>query len=119
MAALIDSAGRQNLRSGPWNLPGFGISMLILVLNLMDALFTLAYLQLNLAEEANPLMSLAYRSSPVGFVVIKLAMVQLGIMILHLNRQFRAAQYALNLGAAVYAGIVSYHVAFIAHLALR
>lgn len=118
MAVLTDWAGRQSLR-GPWTLPGFGISVAILVLNLFDALFTLAFLQLELAEEANPLMSFAYRNSPLGFVLIKLAMVQLGIMILHLNRRFRAAQYALNLGAAVYACIVCYHVAFIANLALR
>lgn len=33
-------------------------------LNLMDALFTLIYGQLQLAEEVNPLMSLAYRTDP-------------------------------------------------------
>lgn len=119
MAVLTDSAGRQTLAGAPWNLPGFGVSVAVLVLNLLDALFTLAFLQLELAVEANPLMSLAYRSSPLAFVLIKLSMVQIGIMILHLNRQYQVAQYALNIAAAVYAGIVSYHLAFVAAIALR
>src|SRR5712692_6784040 len=118
MAVFTDSAGRQTVGGAPWNLPGFGISMAVLVLNLLDALFTLAFLQLELAVEANPLMNLAYRSSPLAFVLIKLGMVQVGIMILHLHRQFRVAHYALNIAAAVYAGIVSYHLAFIAAVAL-
>lgn len=119
VAVFTDWAARQSFRGGPWTLPGFGVSVAVLILNLFDTLFTLAFLQLELADEANPLMSLAYRSSPLSFVLIKLSMVQLGIMILHFNRRFRAAQYALNLGAAVYAGIVCYHLAFVTHLALR
>jgi len=99
--------------------PGFGIALAILILNLLDALFTLAFLQLGLAEEANPLMSLVYRSSPLGFVLVKLAMVQLGVMILQMNHRFRLAQYALNAGVTIYVCIVAYHLAFIANLALR
>lgn len=105
--------------SGPWNLPGFGICVTVLLLNLLDALFTLAFLQFDLAEEANPLMSFAYHSSPVGFVLLKLAMVQAGILILHRNRRLAVAQYALNAVAAVYVGIVSYHLAFATHLVWR
>ncbi len=117
--ALTEWAEPQNLRGATWRVPGLGISIAILILNLLDALFTLAFLKLGLAEEANPLMSLVYRSSPLGFVLIKLAMVQLGVMILHSNRRFRLAQYALNGGATIYVCIVSYHLAFIANLAVR
>lgn len=117
--AVTQRFARESIPTGPWNLPGFGISIAILLLNLLDALFTLAFLQFDLAEEANPLMNLAYRNSPLGFLLLKLAMVQVGVLILHHNRHVRVAQHALNAVAAVYVGIVSYHLAFVAHLALR
>jgi hypothetical protein len=119
MAAVIQRVVRQSVPAGPWNLPGFGICVAILVLNLLDALFTMAFLKFNLAEEANPLMNIAYRTSPLGFVLLKLAMVQVGILILHHHRRVRVAEYALNAVAAVYVGIVSYHLAFVAHIAWR
>ncbi len=119
MAAVTQRVFRQSIPAGPWNLPGFGICVAILVLNLLDALFTMAFLKFNFAEEANPLMNLAYRTSPIGFVLLKLAMVQVGILILHHHRRVRVAQYALNAVAAVYVGIVSYHLAFVTHIAWR
>src|SRR5229473_1861898 len=87
MAAVTQRVFRQSIPAGPWNLPGFGICVAILVLNLLDALFTMAFLKFNFAEEANPLMNLAYRTSPIGFVLLKLAMVQVGILILHHHRR--------------------------------
>ncbi len=119
VGVLTEWVQPQNLRWAPWRVPGFGIALAILILNLLDALFTLAFLQLGLAEEANPLMSLVYRSSPLGFVLVKLAMVQLGVMILQMNHRVRLAQYALNAGVTIYVCIVAYHLAFIANLALR
>jgi hypothetical protein len=88
----------------------------VLILNLLDALFTLTYLQLQLAEEVNPLMSLAYRGSPVWFVAAKLGLVQLGLLVLFVNRQSHLARFALSGAAVVYSGIVSYHLAFLAKL---
>jgi hypothetical protein len=119
MAVFTERFVRANIPAGPWSLPGFGICVTVLLLNLFDALFTLAFLQFDLAEEANPLMSFAYRSSPVGFVLLKLAMVQAGILILHHNRRLPVAQHALHAVAAVYVGIVSYHLAFVTHLVWR
>ncbi len=119
MAVFTERFEPQSTRSGVWPLQGVGICLAILLLNLLDALFTLGFLQSNLAEEANPLMNLAYRTSPMGFVFLKLAMVQSGILILYLNRRLRVAQYALTAVAAIYVAIVSYHLAFIAHLVWR
>ena len=96
-----------------------GICLAILLLNVVDAMCTLTFLQLGLAEEANPLMRLAYRSSPVGFVLLKLAMVHAGVLILYLNRESRVSRHALQTGVAAYLAIVSYELAFIAHLFLR
>ena len=103
-------------------LPGLsdaGIPVLaagVLILNLVDALFTLTYLQLHLAEEANPLMSFAYEGSPVWFVAAKLGLVQLGLLVLFLNRQTGLARWALSGATVAYSGVVSYHLAFLAQL---
>jgi hypothetical protein len=118
MAVLIEKLSRVSLPAGPWDLPRFGLCIAILLLNLVDALFTLAFLQFNLAEEANPLMNFVYRLSPVGFVLLKLTMVQGGILILHHFRRLPIAHRAMNAMAAVYVAIVSYHVTFATHLAL-
>ena len=118
MAVFAERFAR-HVPAGPWTLPGFGICSAVLLLNLLDALLTLAFLQLGLAEEANPLMNLVYRASPMGFVLLKLAMVQAGILILHYHRRLPIAPHALYGVAAVYVGIVSYHLAFVAHLAWR
>jgi uncharacterized protein DUF5658 len=90
----------------------------LLVLNLLDALFTLAFLQLHLAEEANPLMAAAYAGSPVLFLVLKLALVHGGALLLWLHRSTPAARGALAAGVALYAAIVVYHCSFAARLAV-
>lgn len=89
---------------------------LLLLGNLLDGMFTLVLLQLNLARELNPLMDWVYRLSPVSFMVAKLALVQLGMLLLWLNRGFRAARAGLMAGAALYAGIVAHHVALVVRL---
>jgi hypothetical protein len=91
-------------------------AMLLLVGNLLDGLFTLVFLQLNLVRELNPFMEWVYQLSPVSFMVAKLALVQLGMLMLWLNRRFRAAELGLRVAAAVYGGIVLYHVALVVKL---
>lgn len=93
-----------------------GLAIGVLVLNLLDALFTLIYMQLHLAEEANPLMSLAYRGSPVWFVAAKLGLVQLGLLVLFANRQNGLARLGLSGATVIYSGVVSYHLVFLAQL---
>ncbi len=102
----------------PW-LSDAGIRVLaagVLILNLVDALFTLIYLQLQLAVEVNPLMSVAYHGSPVWFVAAKLGLVQLGLLVLFVNRQTGLARWALSGATVAYSGVVSYHLAFLAQL---
>ena len=91
---------------------------LLLIGNLCDGLFTLVLLQLNLAQELNPLLRWIYESSPVSFMVAKMCLVQLGMLLLWIHRHVRSAQVGLWLGAAMYAAIVSYHVAFLARLSV-
>jgi Domain of unknown function (DUF5658) len=96
-----------------------GTTVCLLLLNLLDGLFTLLFLQLGLAEELNPLMRLAYDASPVSFMALKLGIVHFGVYVLCLHREAHLARLALGLGVTLYAGIVAYHLAFVAHLLLR
>jgi hypothetical protein len=88
----------------------------LLLLNLADALFTLAFLQLHLAEEANPLMAAAYAGSPILFLAVKLALVHSGALLLWIHRAAAAARAAMAAGVALYGGIVVYHCSFAARL---
>jgi len=91
-------------------------AVLLLVLNLLDGLFTLTFLQMNVAEELNPLMRVAYAHSPLSFMAIKLAIVSLGLVLLCLHRSMNMSQRAIQAGAALYTVIDIYHLAFMTHL---
>ena len=94
-----------------------GLSPVVVLFgNLLDGLFTLTLLQLRLVHEANPLMRWMYQASPLSFMTVKLAVVQLGLVVLCLQRGNRASQMAINAGAALYAAIVCYHLTVIAWL---
>lgn len=94
-------------------------SVALLMLNLLDGLFTLFFLQLGVAEELNPVMRLAYEQSPLFFMFSKLVIVNAGLWLLCLHRRLKASRIAIRIGAAVYAIIVVYHLAFLTHLVLH
>ena len=99
--------------------PGiFRASTALLFLNLLDGVFTTAYLQLNLAVEANPLMRWAYSGSPLAFMGLKLLAVQGGVVLLWRSRERPLAQWAMTAGAYIYGALVLWHLAFAARLAL-
>ncbi len=91
-------------------------SVALLVLNLLDGLFTLTFLQLDVAEELNPLMRVAYEGSPLLFMLAKLVIVNAGLTLLCVHRGLRASRLAIRAGALIYAVINVYHLAFLAHL---
>jgi hypothetical protein len=82
---------------------------LLLLGNLLDGLFTFAFLQLGYVQEANPLMRWMYGHSPLAFMVFKLCTVQLGMLILWMHRCRRAAVLGLQMTAGIYATVVAYH----------
>ena len=88
----------------------------LLVFNLLDGLFTLTFLQMNVATEANPIMRLAYEGSPMWFMFAKLTMVNAGLWILASHARFSAARFAVHGAAVVYAAIVAYHLTFLVRL---
>lgn len=85
----------------------------LLLFNLLDGLFTLTFLQMNVATEANPVMRAAYEGSPLWFMLSKLAMVNAGLWILATHSKFALARVAVHASAVLYAGIVAYHLTFL------
>lgn len=118
MAATVQHQGR-----GFWPVLGSfymsPASVALLVLNLLDGLFTLTFLQLDVAEELNPLMREAYEFSPMLFMVAKLIIVNAGLALLCVHRAMRASVLAIRAGAVIYAVINVYHLAFLTHLLLH
>ena len=89
---------------------------LLILGNLLDALFTYLFLQMNLVTEANPLMAWAYDSSPLSFMLLKLSCVQLGVLLLWAHRHVHAAQVAIQAAAGLYLAVVAYHFSLMARL---
>ncbi len=89
---------------------------LVVVLNLLDALWTITFLEAGVADEANPLMVTALTHGPVGFMIAKLALVSLSVMLLWRLRQRRSAVLAIWSGATAYSLVVAYHVSNAHHL---
>lgn len=118
VAATIEQA-----RGGAWSSrASFYLSpasVALLMLNLLDGLFTLFFLQLGVAEELNPLMRAAYEQSPLIFMFSKLVIVNAGLWLLCLHRRLKASRIAIRAGAVVYGIIVVYHLAFLTHLVLH
>jgi hypothetical protein len=101
-------------RSGAFDLTTPAVALL--VLNLLDGLFTTVYLHLGVAEEANPLMRMAWEVSPLTFMVSKLAVVSVGLGVLCLYRETKLAAAALKIAVGIYTVLLVWHLAFLAHL---
>jgi hypothetical protein len=89
-----------------------GIVKAVLVLNLLDALFTLVWVRSGLATEANPLIAQLVTGHAVVFVVIKLGLVSLGSWLLWQRRQRPAAAIAIVAVFLVYYLILLYHLQY-------
>lgn len=111
-AGAVWAVGRFEVGAETWRTIARSAALL-LFFNLLDGLFTLTFLQMNVATEANPLMRAAYEGSPVWFMLSKLAMVNAGLWILATHSKFAAARIALHASAMLYAGIVAYHLTFL------
>ena len=86
------------------------LSSAVVILNLLDAVFTMIYTNAGYAAEANPLMSVALASTPVVFVLAKLSLVSLGVLLLWRVRHRTFAAVGIAASAATYALIVAYHL---------
>ena len=92
----------------------------IVILNLLDAIFTLFYTGSGLAKESNPMMQGVLASSPIIFMVAKLGLVSLCVLLLWRLGNRSSAVVALLGATAMYTILIGYHLSavpmLVAHL---
>jgi hypothetical protein len=98
--------------------PLFLVASALLILNLLDAIFTLMWIQAGIAGEGNPIpiMDQALAGGPVGFMAVKLSLVSLGVLLLWRLRHRRAAAVAMIASATAYGSLCIYHLAAVTHM---
>ena len=89
-----------------------GIIKWILVLNLLDGVFTLVWVQYFYAEEFNVMLRDLAHGKMVLFMVVKLALVSLGSLFLWRNRNHPFAVVAIFLTFFVYYLVLLYHLQY-------
>lgn len=80
-----------------------------LFLNLIDAVLTLALVDLGLAVEANPIMDYFLQVGPLAFMLAKLALVSLGVGTLWHFRRYPMALFGTLCVFGIYSMLLAYH----------
>jgi hypothetical protein len=91
-----------------------GLTVLVCVASLLDALLTLLHLE-NGGREANPLMHVALAHGTTLFIALKLSLTNVAAWFLAVHQQFPLAYRGLHGLALGYGVLLAYHLA----LALR
>ena len=89
----------------------------ILLFNVSDAAFTIAWTTAGCADEANPLMVNVLATSPTLFMIAKLALVSLGLYLLSRQQRQRLAIAGVVACGCVYAILFAYHLSALPRLA--
>ena len=96
----VDSYTRQDV----------ALTLGVLILNILDAFFTLRWLEMG-GGEGNPLMEMLIRANDMLFLLQKCIVVGLWLIILVIHKNFRIARLGLWGAFILYAGILLYHFA--------
>jgi hypothetical protein len=88
----------------------YGMAKWLLVLNLLDGVFTLIWVEHFGAEELNVLLADLVYDAPLMFMVVKLALVSLGTLFLWRNRNNFLAVTSL------FVAFFGYYLVFLLHL---
>ena len=92
-----------------------GLVRAVLVLNLLDAVFTLMWVRTGLADEGNAFMRDLVHGEAIIFVVVKIALVSLGCLFLWGRRTNRLAVIAIFVAFAVYYLVLLLHLAALSY----
>jgi len=82
----------------------------ILVLNLLDAVFTMFWISSAQAVEANPLLADLAHRHPLAFVAVKLTLVSLGTLLLWRHRRRPSAVVGIFAAFLAYYFLLVYHL---------
>ena len=89
-----------------------GFVKVVLILNLLDAVFTLIWVQAGFAQEANILLRDIVNHHPVMFCLVKTLLVSFGSWLLWRRRHHPLAVIGLFLGFMLYYSVLLYHLQF-------
>lgn len=89
-----------------------GVVKTVLVLNLLDAIFTLLWVGGGLAHEANPLIADLVNHHPIGFVTVKTSLVAMGSWLLWERREHPYAVVAIFGTFIAYYAVLVYHIQY-------
>jgi len=95
-----------------------GVAKALIVLNLLDAVFTLYWIRAGLATEWNTLMRDLVVENAFAFVAVKLALVSLGAFWLLRFRRYKLVAAGLLISLVSYVAVVFHHVRFLGLLSL-
>lgn len=86
------------------------VVLAVIVANLLDAVFTMFWVESGIAVEANALMAVVLERSAVGFTALKLAVVSAGVLVLwRLRHRSRLAVPGLVGCCVAYSSLMVYH----------
>ena len=84
-------------------------AILIVVLSLLDALFTLVHLEGGGIREANPVMNIVLIEGVGVFLLVKSVLTILGVLFLAIHHNFRFSAIALYTLGCGYLALTLYH----------
>ena len=93
-----------------------GIVKTVLVLNLLDAIFTLVWVRWGFAREANLMIDRLVERHAVVFIAVKLGLVGMGSWLLWQRRHHATAVIAIFIAFMTYYLVLLYHVQYAATL---
>jgi hypothetical protein len=93
-----------------------GIVKTVLVLNLLDAIFTLVWVRWGFAREANLMIDRLVEHHALAFIAVKLGLVGMGSWLLWQRRNHATAVVSIFIAFLAYDLVLLYHVQYAATL---
>lgn len=87
-----------------------GMLAVVVVLNMLDGILTIGWIQSGRAVELNPLMDYLLGTHPVLFIFTKMLLVCLGVLLLWRFRARTSAVISIYLCLTIYSGVLLYHL---------
>jgi hypothetical protein len=100
----------ENLYVDRYDRLDLGLALLLLLLNILDAVFTLETIEGDASLELNPVTRWLLEQGPIWFVASKALVVAVCLLFLTVHKTFRWVRGALHLLLALYAALFAYHL---------
>ena len=88
----------------------------LVIMNFLDAVFTLLWVEGGWATEMNPMMAEALSMGPGAFILIKLGLVSLAVTLLWMRREHIVARMLVPPLALIYCCVVTFHLLFMGNV---